>query len=153
MVRLRKAVKGDWARLYWYRNDAETRARFTSHQFVTLEDHMAWLDETLVDKNLLLFLADDQEMGGAVGTVRLGVLKRGKQRWGDCSITVEPLARGKGYGRELVAGLIFQGQVAGLDGLIAKIMPDNYASLRAFAGQGFLPVSYAADVVHLERRL
>ena len=38
-----------------------------------------------------------------------------------------------------------------LVGLIAKIRPDNYASLRAFAANGFTPVGIQADLVALER--
>lgn len=123
---------------------------------IALKDHLAWLERTLASDKVRLFVADDQERGLAVGTARLDLVKLRREEWAEVSVTVEPRARGLNYGTQLVEALVELGGVwppgGGLvAGYVAKIKPDNHASLRAFAACEFIPVTFAEDLVTLER--
>lgn len=161
MLRLRPAEQRDWARLLCWLNDPETRARFKQSDVVTAKEHFEWLAETLKAVDKRLYVADDHEAGYSVGTVRLDLVKYRKgDDWAEVSVTVEPRARGKGYGGALVQAVVDLGGVwstptnepSGLvAGLVATIKHDNYASLRAFASAGFTPVKVTDKFVTLER--
>jgi RimJ/RimL family protein N-acetyltransferase len=154
ILRLRPATYEDWAKLFSWRNDAETRARFTSKQIVSLQDHLAWLRLSLeMPAQRRLLIAEDPA-GRAVGTTRLDIAKtRRRGQWAECSITIEPRLRSHGYGRALVGALVAYATCWPLAGVIAKVMPDNFASLRAFAACGFRPTAVTEAIVTLERGL
>lgn len=76
------------------------------------------------------------------------------------SITVDSGQRGHGYGTEIVAALVKAVDGVGEYGgktweplatkITAAVKPTNYASLRAFAACGFLPVKCEDDRIELE---
>lgn len=153
MVRLRPATEADWARLFCWRNDPETRAHVHSGDVVELSAHLKWLRATLANQDIKLFVARDSEAGNYVGTVRLDLDKKAIHY----SVTVEPHQRGKGYGEQIIAATLESMPDANgekwrnADRLVASIKPDNYASLRAFADNGFLLVKVTPTLVVLER--
>ena len=151
MLRLRLATMDDWARLLAWRNDPETRAQFREQEVVQAKDHLAWLKKTLADPSVRLYVADDNEQGGSIATARLDLVKRKTEEWAECSVTVEPLARGKGYAAQVIARLVAAAQEWPVAGLIANVKPTNYASLRAFARCGFQPVKFGEEYITMER--
>ena len=138
----------DWARLFAWRNDPLTRENSLSTVEVTLEDHMRWLTETLKRDDVRLFVATHPDSGVTVGTGRLNLKPDGVV---ELSLTVDPHQRGAGYAGQIIAGLVAHAP-AGTTRLRAEVRLANGASLRAFAGHGFLPVgSHPDGVAVLER--
>lgn len=153
MIRVRAAQPSDWARLLSWRSDPETVAQFRESSAPTVAEHMTWMAKIIRDERSRLYVADDSEIGLSVGTARLDLTQRKDETWAECSVTVEPRARGRGYAAQLVAYLVLQAQAERMSGLIARVKPGNFASLRAFASCDFLPMKSKDDLVTLERRL
>lgn len=153
MVHVRAATYGDWARLLAWRSDPETMAQFKETSAPNVKAHMAWLKRALAADDVRLFVADDSELGLSVGTARLDLKMRKNETWAACSVTVAPQARGRGYAAPLIAFLVLRARAESLAGLLAEVKPGNFASLRAFASCGFMPVKADNDFVTLEYRL
>lgn len=124
----RLANAKDWARLFAWRNDPVTRASFLQQEPVTLSDHLEWLAKTLDDhpKTQLYIVEDTYD---ALGTFRLNRIDDAYT----CSVTVDPLKRGRGIGRAIIQEMVKKTQMP----ITATIRATNYASLRAFASAGF----------------
>jgi len=58
-------------------------------------------------------------------------------------IIVAPDARGQGYGRALVRGLLAQALGTGCSEVFLRVHPDNEPALRCYRGAGFVPVDPA----------
>ena len=148
MLKIRPATVNDWASLYAWRNDPDTRAASTTTGEVALADHMKWLAAELRKDTPGLYVAYDAARDVVVGTGRLDVVNKSTR---EVSLTVDPAQRGHGYGVQIVAALALT-LGADVTVLRAKVRTGNMASLRAFADNDYLPKSYTADgFVLLER--
>lgn len=133
---LRKADEGDSESLLEWRNDAATREFSLSSDEVTREQHCAWLNKTLQDKNCLLIIGE--VLGNPVGMVRINILN--DSGLGQVSINLNPNFRGRGISRQLLgSSLLFGGKV--LDNVskyCADIHIENVASQKIFISVGFV---------------
>lgn len=129
---LRPARMDDWARLWVWRNDPETRAQFWFTEPVNLESHLSWLRNALGDPKVSLFIAEHD--GVPVGTVRLNHESDDRA---SVSITLEPQQRNHRLASPVIEELVGEARVRGVRVLRADIKPTNAASLRAFASAGF----------------
>lgn len=133
-VDVRLAVAGD-AELVWpWRNDESTRRYFFDSAPVSLEVHLAWWIRSLSDPQRVLLLGrlDEKE----VGVIRFDFVDL---RQAKVSIYLNPEMTGRGVGKSLLrAGQDWLLQKhPEIDNVIAEVMPNNIASLRAFLGAGF----------------
>ena len=147
MIKLEAARLQDWARLYHWRNDPETRAASVETDIVPLDEHLKWLKATLAKDATRLFVARDPMMG-YVGT---GRVDRINATTVEVSLTVAPEARGQGYALTLLQLLTeeavrFPGKVALVK---AVVKADNYRSLRTFADAGYEVVRVKNGLVDL----
>ena len=151
MIKLRPADYSDSARLFAWRNDQATREGSLSQDPVSLEDHTAWLQQTLGSLETCLFIAVDTATGTEIGTVRLDR----KGRVATVSVTVDPHARGAGHATEMVLALEQNAKAAGVQRLIATVRTGNPASLRVFAKAGYSEAAHRdeAGLVDLEKVL
>lgn len=162
MIVLDRATLKDWGRLYAMRCDPDTVANSFSSPPV-LWAHMEWLKSVIDSEKVLLFVARDTDRGVYIGSGRIELVptsaKKAKSAHAELSLTVDPLQRGHGYGTEIVAALLryledpaqtstLEARFAGK--VTASVKPTNYASLRAFAACGFLPVKCYDDRIELE---
>lgn len=138
MIKLRAATMEDWARLFAWRNDEETRRQSETTAAVPLKAHMDWLRDTLNSKTRHLYIASDDGALGLIGTVRLDV----KKKRAEVSITIDPRRRGKGDAQTVIACAVHQAVELDLDFLDATVRTSNLASLRAFAANQFVPLRY-----------
>jgi RimJ/RimL family protein N-acetyltransferase len=131
VIALRPAEPGDADRLLAWRNDPQTRAFAFNSGEVSLEEHTSWLRSRLADPDCVLWVAEDD--GVPVGQVRL-------DREGDAaevSITVAPEARGRGLAAAILDAAVDAARGHDVARLLARILPGNVASERAFARAGF----------------
>lgn len=173
MFTLRRADENDWARLWHWRNDPVTLANFKDSNPVLLNEHVAWLRDTLIIKTRRLFVLQQSEaiagdnawstlaqaVGAAkvrcVGTARADLVTTVSGVHVDCSITIAPERRGKGYADVLIG--LFLAVLDASDWTMhsqrAYVRLSNVSSLRAFAAHGFAPLLETMDVdsITLER--
>lgn len=156
MLSLKPAYRGDWARLFAWRNDPLTRERSIVTEPIKPEEHMAWLASTLSNPDVRLRVAYDTDHGSPVGSVRVDLVaaKKRKQQGqvGEISIMVDARWRGRGYGARMIDAIIRELRDESLGGFIAHIKVDNYASLRAFVQCGFHPTAFTSSNITLERK-
>ena len=140
---LRQAVESDSELLLEWRNDATTKAFSLSSDEVNREQHDAWLNKTLKDKNCLLIIGE--VLGDPVGMVRINILHESDSA--QVSINLNPDFRGRGISRQLLgSSLLFGAQV--LDNFskyCAEIHIKNVASQKIFISVGFIKTSDKTD--------
>lgn len=134
-VRVRPATPDDGDRLLAWANDPLTRAAGFHPGSIEPAEHRVWLAARLASPSTRLFigLVDDQP----VGQVRF---ERDEDGGAEVSIAVAPEARGRGLGRRLLdAGLdaARSDSSFAVHSFVARIRPDNAASIRLFGGAGF----------------
>ena len=135
MVAVRSAESSDWALLLDWASDPVTRRSSFHPEPIDAATHRRWLDDRLADPDRHTYVGLDG--GRAIGVVRLDPLEDG---WQEVGITVAPDARGMGYSRGLLAaGLAASGRDVGpIPGVVARIRPENAASIALFEGAGFV---------------
>lgn len=143
MITVRPATGDDAERLLAWANDPLTRSAGFHPSPIDLPTHRRWLAERLASPSSRLYvgLEDDRP----VGQVRLEADAVGRVEVG---LSVAPDARGRGVGRALLQAGIAAGQAdqtLRAEVFVARIRPDNAASLALFSGVGFRPVG--TDVV------
>jgi L-amino acid N-acyltransferase YncA len=120
--------------------EAFSAARLPDHRFVATDGNLVlgWVAVAAVSRRL----------------VYAGVVEH--------SVYVEPVARGRGIGRQLLEALISSTESAGIWTIQSGIFPENVASLRLHASAGFREIGVRErigqhrgrwrDVVLIERR-
>lgn len=134
-IRVRPARLADADLLLAWANDPLTRAAGFHPRPIASAEHRAWLAERLASPSTRLYV-------GLAGEEPIGLVRmeRDDQAVVEVSISVAPAARGRGLGRRLLS--------AGLDAartdpafplasFVARVRPDNAASLRLFVGADF----------------
>jgi UDP-2,4-diacetamido-2,4,6-trideoxy-beta-L-altropyranose hydrolase len=134
-VELRRATLDDAELLYDWRNDPETRRNSFSSDEIPFDVHVEWLRNKLAEPNCRLFIA---ELDGApVAQVRVD--RRGED-WAEVSVGVASEARGLGLGRTVIgAGSAAGAEQLGVTRVVARIKPENLASVAAFHAAGYVP--------------
>jgi spore coat polysaccharide biosynthesis protein SpsF len=119
-------------------DDAAVRLSGTCRP-VTSAEHDAWFTARLANPGAPIWIGEVDEK--RVGTVRVDVCSG----VGEVGIAVHEAARGRGYGRALLAALLdeLRGDQQVVH-LIARIRPENTASVRAFRSVGFVDVTEGA---------
>lgn len=140
-VWLRPAENGDAERVLAWRNDPASVATSETGTAVDETDHLAWFARRLADPGTKLWIG---ELDGApVGMVRIDV----RSGEGTVSVAVDPDRRGEGIGTRLLGAMITN--LAGdcqVTSLIARIRPDNLASIKAFERNGFAATADDGDM-------
>lgn len=136
MITVRPATADDAALLLDWANEPTTRAAGFHRDTIDEATHRRWLAARLASPTSRLYvgLADDRP----IGQVRLDGAPDGRVEVG---ISVAAEARGRGIGRDLLhAGLVAGRADPGLqvDVFVARIRPDNAASIALFTASGFL---------------
>ncbi|MEM1021821.1 MAG: GNAT family N-acetyltransferase, partial [Pseudomonadota bacterium] len=126
-ITLRPASTSDSAMLLKWRNDPVTRASSLTQEAVSAEDHEIWFGRSLRSKRRTVWIAESQ--GVPIGTARLDA----HQGYDELSWTIAPSARGKGYGKAMVAAALKQTQGP----VRARIRIENKASEAVARACGF----------------
>jgi RimJ/RimL family protein N-acetyltransferase len=146
-VILRPVALSDENRLLAWRNDPATRASAFNEEEVTADEHSAWFARKLSDAACAMLIAEDA--GEPVAQVRL---ERVEPDVAEIHIAVDPAARGRGVGREVLRLAVAEGRSRlEVSRVRAHVKANNMASLRAFRAAGFVVTSETRNVVELER--
>lgn len=132
-IRQRPATTGDAPVLLAWRNDPLTRAMSATTHEIAPAEHAAWLDRVLSDPGRELLVA--QRGGVALASVRFDR----DNAAAEISVVVAPEHRGAGVGTRILREAT-ELQLAArtqLERIVARVRPDNPASLRAFARAGY----------------
>lgn len=135
VLRTRLATETDRDRLLDWRNDPETRAMSRSTAPVDPVTHARWLAAVLRDPDRVLVIGEDPG-GWHLGMVRFDLARLEHGLVAEASLNLAPEARGRG-----IAAPLLRDAERWLrpppDRLVARVRPDNPASLRAFERAGY----------------
>lgn len=127
-VFLRKATAVDCQQVYEWRNAPETRKYFNNPTPISWEDHLQWFQQLLRRTDRILLV-------GHIDSNPIGVLRydlRGCEA--EVSVYLVPGKTGRGLGPALLraGNRYMQTQQPGVNKIVAEVLPQNKASIRAF---------------------
>lgn len=132
-IRIRPARSEDCETVWRWRNDPRTRKNAFDSQAIAFETHQAWYATVMTDpRRILLF--------GQIAGQNVGVLRYdGEEGAAEISVYLDPELHGLGLGSKLIAAgsRWVTCQRTRVRTLIARVRPENKASLNAFLAAGY----------------
>jgi L-amino acid N-acyltransferase YncA len=144
-IDIRTADKRDCKDVYAWRTDIVSRTMFFNSNMPTYEEHVQWFNSSLNNTGRKLYI-------GEIGSTKIGVCRFDhdtKSEVVEVSINMNPKCRGRGYGKRLLASSIRAFQKVYKSEFLAKIKPENLASLKIFKSVGFQEISLKEDMIVL----
>jgi len=144
-IDIRAADKSDCKDIYAWKSDIVSRTMSFNSNIPTYEEHFQWFNSSLNNKNRKLYI-------GEIGTTKIGVCRfdyDSKIEVVEVSINMNPKFRGRGYGKLLLASSISTFQKVHKSEFLAKIKPENLASLKIFKSLGFQEISIKEGMIVL----
>ena len=126
-VTVREATRDDGPDLLAWRNDPVTRAMSRAMDPVEPADHHRWFERALRDPDCTLLIGQD-------GAEKIGMVRLARGLETEVSINLNPAARGRGLGLDLLTKALADAR----DAVVALLKPENLARLRLFEGAGFV---------------
>lgn len=134
VITLREATEADSMLLLEWRNSPEVRRWTFSPEPIPAEVHERWLAGVLKDKRRSLLVAEAD--GEPVGVVRIDLGETEGEA--EIHVYIGPEHHGKGLGGRVIdAACSWARDTLGIRKVLARIMPGNAASVRAFEKAGF----------------
>jgi RimJ/RimL family protein N-acetyltransferase len=143
-VTLRLAQATDRQRVWWWRNDPETRRASFDSAEISWDSHRRWFDDSLKRDDRKIYIVVVH--GLPEGVARLDIV--GSEA--TVSIHLAPEWRGKGIGAIALQKLAALRELK-LHKLVAAVKEDNVASLFAFKKARFTEMKRVDGVVTLQR--
>ncbi len=131
------------------RNEDTVRAMSFHSDLITEEEHHAYLARVQNGKDRVILIAEDAS--GRVGQVTL--TQTGEPYEVEVGIIVSHGARGRGLGREMLAGAEPWAKAMGARLMRARIMIRNFPSVRLFEKAGYWDFVGVGSVVTCKRRI
>ncbi|WEK53886.1 MAG: GNAT family N-acetyltransferase [Candidatus Cohnella colombiensis] len=132
---LRQATLSDSRTIWEWRNDETTRQMSFDANLVPWETHELWFERSLQNPNRKLYIFQNEST--SVGLIRLDI----DNDQAEVSINLSPNLRGKGYGTRAIVEMLSVAKDLGIKEIIAKIKPENIASIQSFSSAGFTKLS------------
>lgn len=150
LVTVRPAVPGDEGLLLDWANDPVTRASAFNTATISPDNHHAWLQSRLADPGTHRLFVVLRAPDVPIGQIRFD--RKGTGEW-EISYALGPTHRGRGLGAAMIeAGMEALHRAVGPVPLVARVKPENLASLRTFERLGFARIPFAGDYVAFHRR-
>jgi L-amino acid N-acyltransferase YncA len=144
-IGLRAADKSDCEDVYAWRSDIVSRSMSFNSNIPSYEEHSLWFNSSLNNTDRKLYI-------GEIGSTKIGVCRfdhNTKSGVVEVSINMNPKCRGRGYGKRLLASGMRAFQKIYKTEFLAKIKPENLASLKIFKSLGFQEISLKKDMTTL----
>ena len=122
---LRPMTRDDARAIYEIASDPSTRRGFLNPSSFTWEEHKLWLERYLADPSRRFFVIEVESR--VAGYVRFDHQ--------EISIALAPWARGRSFSSRAIREGVVR---SGFHRVVAKILPENSASIRAFEKAGFV---------------
>lgn len=132
-IKIRFATIGDSKSLFDWRSDENSRAMSFSKTTPSIEEHNLWFENALSDQQRTLFI-------GECGDEKIGVCRFDadeERSSAEVSINMNPASRGRGLGKQFLREAVERYLEEYHYSLIAKVKPENLASLSIFKSSGF----------------
>ena len=144
-INIRAADKRDCEDVFAWRSDIVSRTMLFNSNIPSYEEHFQWFNSSLNNTDRKLYI-------GQIGSTKIGVCRFDHDTNSDVvevSINMNPKCRGRGYGQRLLASSIQTFQKVYKSEFLAKIKPENLASLKIFKSVGFQEISSKEDMITL----
>ena len=146
-IKMRLATISDSESLFDWRSDRLSRSMSFDDTIPTFEEHRAWFENSLSNVNRTMYV-------GELGTDKIGVCRfdlNKSESLAEVSINMNPKSRGRGLGKRFLT----EGVECYLENnkydLLAKVKPENIASLKIFEAAGFEPIASNEDEIFLRK--
>ncbi len=151
-VKLRPAVSRDAALLYsWVNEEGSLRNKLLTTGPIPWSDHLDWFAARTADPGSHIWIAEAQR--AAIGQVRI-TFSAETPDTGEVDIYVAPQARGAGIGATMIELAVAELQAAARPlTLVARVLPENDASIRLFQKVDFLEADAGRDHKMFKRAL
>ena len=146
-IKIRPASNIDRDEIYAWRNDPVSRSMSFNNSIVLYEEHRNWFENSLINVNRKLYIGE--VAGSKIGICRFDLNATDSSV--EVSINMNPTSRGCGFGKKFLASCVELYLKDNQHNLLAKIKPDNIASLKIFKSSGFKPISSNADMITLRK--
>ena len=141
-VILKKATYSDIKNVFEWQTSSGVRKYFKQTAIPTWPEHCKWFEDLLKRADRTLYIINHDE--NDIGTLRLDEIELNKY---EVSILISPQAQGKGIG---VAALNNIAELKKHGTFIAKIRPDNLASINVFTQAGFTALTPSLYSLRIE---
>ena len=133
MIYLRNATAEDKDLLFHWANDPVVRSCSFNQEPIPYESHIEWFDRIMKDPSVKQFILMKDYT--AVGQVRLSII----DDEAEIGYSIAPDARGCGYGSSIIRLVteLVKEQFPQICRLVAKVKPENSASIKIFERQCF----------------
>jgi len=139
LIALKAAGPEDEAIVLSLRNDPEIRRWFFNPDPVAPEAHARWYQETLTGLSRRLYLIMKKGTEAPIGYVRFD---RTAPDVAEISVAISPSHRGRGYAQAALVDACRRFREPGeIRRMVARVLTENEASMKAFRSAGFVPVS------------
>lgn len=150
LVTVRPAVPADEGLLLEWANDPVTRASAFNTATISPDNHHAWFQSRLADPDTHRLFVVLRAPDVPIGQIRFD--RKGTGEW-EISYALGRVHRGRGLGAAMIeAGMEALRRAVGPVALVARVKPENLASLRTFERLGFARIPVAGDYVAFHRQ-
>jgi len=132
-IKLRHATPEDIKKIFEWRNAEEIRQFSFNTALIPWKTHVEWFNTTLLCNDRILMIGEIEE--NPIGVIQYNLLNSEEAI---INIYLVPGLQSQGLGTKLLlAGIKWASQNINIKHILAEIIPDNIASIKAFTKAGF----------------
>ena len=148
-MNIREADESDCIFIFNWRNDIDTKKMSLNNSKISYDEHCAWFKEALNNPLKLIYIGESDNI--RLGVCRFDLDKNNSVA--EVSININPIFRGKGYGKDLLISSIDKFEKENKFLLVAFVKKENLASQTLFEYVGFTLSSYHDGIIKYERQV
>jgi len=144
-IKIRSAEKEDCKDIYDWHCDTVSKAMSFSNYLPSFEEHRDWFESSLSNVDRQIYI-------GEVNSAKIGICRFDLNKFDsrvEVSINMNPAHRGCGFGKKFLESCVQHYRKNQNNILLAKIKPENKASLKIFKAAGFTIMSKINDEITL----
>ena len=146
-IKIRAATFEDGKSIFDWRKDVLSTAMSFSNKDLTFKEHINWFNQSLLNSYKKFYIGEVNDTN--VGVCRFDFNKI--ENYSEVSININPEVRGRGLGKIFLCQCVDDYLEYNERNLIAKIIPQNQASINIFRFAGFEKFNENENVLILHR--